>query len=225
MEMDTTLNLVSFLKRLPSLFLGFFLFGFGLVANLQSNLGMTPWGVLNVGLAKVTPFTIGQISQLVGLLIVFISYFLGFFPGIGTLTNMFFVGFSVDLIMGWNLIPIQTELAGQLGLLLLSVLAFGVASLFYLRVQLGAGPRDGLMLGLVKTLNKPVASIRAVIEVTVLILGFLMGGPVGIGTVVTALTVGSSVHFFFKMGHFNSKSKQIDLLQLYRFLKKPQKGE
>jgi uncharacterized membrane protein YczE len=222
-ETDPSLSWVTFLRRLPSLFLGFFLLGLGIVANLQSNLGMMPWGVLHVGLANVTPFTIGQASQLVGLLVIFISFLLGFTPGLGTLANMFFVGFFVDLIMSWNLIPTQTELFGQLLLLLLSVMIFGLASLFYLRVQLGAGPRDGLMLGLVKKLDKPVAHIRVTIEVTVLLLGFLMGGPVGIGTAIVALTMGYSVQFFFKLGRFRSKSKQIDILQLYRLLKKPQK--
>jgi uncharacterized membrane protein YczE len=186
---------------------------------------MAPWGVLSVGMSKITPLTIGQATQLVGLLIVFISCLLGFTPGIGTLANMFFIGLFVDLIMCWNLIPMQTEIAGQLVMLLLSVLVLGVASLFYLRVQLGAGPRDGLMLGLTKKLDKPVAYIRTSMEVTVSIIGYLMGGPVAIGTVVTALTVGYSVQFFFKLGHLSSKSEQMDLLQLYRFLKKQQKLE
>lgn len=221
--MGIALSWVTFLRRLPSLFLGFFLFGLGIVANLQSNLGMMPWGVLHVGLAKVTPLTIGQASQLVGLVVIFISCVLGFTPGFGTLANMFFVGLFVDLWMSWNLIPPQFELPGQIFLLLSSIVIFGLGSLFYLRVQLGAGPRDGLMLGLVKKLDKPVAYIRAAIEVTVLILGFLLGGPVGVGTAVVALTMGYSVQFLFKLGRFNSKSEQIDLLQLYRHLKKPQK--
>jgi len=84
---------------------------------------------------------------------------------------MYFIGFFIDLIIRWDLIPMQTELTGQLGLLLFSVMVLGVASLFYLRVQLGAGPRDCLTIGLVKKLDKPVAYVRGTIEVTVLILG------------------------------------------------------
>jgi uncharacterized membrane protein YczE len=106
-----------------------------------------PWGVLDVGLAKVTSFTIGQASILIGLLVIFIGYLLGFIPGLGTLANMFFIGYFIDLIMWCNLIPMQTEPPGQLMLLLLSIMILGLATLFYLRVQLGAGPRDGLMLG------------------------------------------------------------------------------
>jgi len=118
-----------------------------------------------------------------------------------------------------GLVPVQIELARQLGLLLFSVVILGVGSLFYLRAQLGAGLRDGLMIGLVKKLDKPIAHVRGSIEVTVLLLGYLIGGPVGIGTVVTALTVGYSVQFFFKLGHFDKKSEQMNLLQLYRLLK------
>jgi uncharacterized membrane protein YczE len=220
-ELDTAMNWVTFLKRLPSLFIGFFLFGCGIVANLQSNLGMMPWGVLHVGLARVTPLTIGQANQLVGLLVLGVSWALGFAPGLGTVANMLFIGFFVDRILTWNVIPLQTELPGQL--VVVSVVLLGVASLFYLRVQLGAGPRDGLMLGLVTKLDVPVAYVRATIEITVLVLGFIMGGPVGIGTAVIALAVGYSVQFFFKLGHFSSQSNQMDLVQLYCSLKKPQK--
>jgi uncharacterized membrane protein YczE len=223
--LNAALNWVSFLKRLPSLFTGLFLFACGIAANLQSDLGMMPWGVLHVGLAKVTPLTIGQADQLVGLLVFVISWALGFAPGLGAVANMFFVGFFVDLVLSWNLIPRQTELPGQLMLLFVSVVLLGVASLFYLRVQLGAGPRDGLMLRLVKKLDVPVAYVRAAIEITVLVLGFLLGGPVGVGTAVVALTVGYSVQFFFKLGHFSSQSRQMDLSQLYSYLKKPQKRE
>lgn len=95
----------------------------------------------------------------------------------------------------------------------------GIASLFYLKVQLGAGPRDGLMIGLIKKLKKPVAYVRGATEITALILGYLMGGPVGTGTLITVLTVGYSVQLFFKFGRFDSKSTQMDIYQLYRLLK------
>jgi uncharacterized membrane protein YczE len=214
-----TKNFIIFLKRLPSLFSGLFLFAIGIVANLHSNLGMSPWGVLNVGISNVTPITFGQASQLVGLAVIVVDCFLGFAPGFGTLANMFFIGFFIDLIISWNLIPVQTELLGQLGLLATSILIFGLASLLYMRVQLGAGPRDSLMIGLVKKFDNPVIYVRSTVEVIVCLLGYLMSGPVGLGTLITALTIGPSVHFFFKLGRFNSKSEQMNLLRLYQFLK------
>ncbi len=216
---STSRNWFVFLRRLPCLFFGFFLFALGLVANLHSNLGMHPWGVLHVGIANVTFLTIGQAGQLIGLIVIIIGWLLGFAPGIGTLANMYFIGLFIDLIIEWKIVPIQTEPIGQLGQLLLSIVLVGAASLLYLRVELGAGPRDGLMMGLVKKLDKPVAYVRGTIELTACILGYFLGGPLGIGTLVTALTVGYSIQFFFKLGRFDSKSEQMNLFQLYRFLK------
>jgi uncharacterized membrane protein YczE len=103
-------------------------------------------------------------------------------------------------------------------MLLFSVTMIGVASLLYMRVQLGAGPRDSLMVGLVSKLDKPVSTIRTMIEGTVLVIGYLLGGSVGVGTLVNAFLMGSTVQVFFKIGGFNAKSEQIDLYKLVRCL-------
>lgn len=214
----STDNMKDFLGRLPSLLIGLFLFAVGVVANLNSGLGMSPWGVLNVGVSNITPLTLGQASQVIGLVVIAIGWALGFAPGFGTLMNMYFIGLFIDLIIAWELIPTPTDPMFQYLLLILSVAVLGVGSLFYMGVQLGAGPRDGLMLGLVRKLDKQVAYVRAGIEGTVLILGYLLGGPVGVGTVITALTTGYSVQLFFRLGRFNSKSKQLNLYELYQCL-------
>jgi uncharacterized membrane protein YczE len=132
--------------------------------------------------------------------------------------NMFFVGWFTDRIIEWDIIPRPTDPVSQSGLLLLSVVLVGLGSLFYMRVRLGAGPRDGLMVGLVKQLNKPIWLIRGSIEVTVLILGFFLGGPVGVGTIVTAVTLGYSVQYAFMFGKFDGKSHQMNLWELYKYL-------
>ena len=214
----STDNLRDFLGRLPSLLVGLFLFAVGVVANLNSGLGMSPWGVLNVGVSNMTPLTLGQASQVIGLVVIAIGWVLGFAPGFGTLMNMYFIGLFIDLIIAWELIPTPTDPMFQYLLLILSVAVLGVGSLFYMGVQLGAGPRDGLMLGLVRKLDRQVAYVRAGIEGMVLILGYLLGGPVGVGTVITALTTGYSVQFFFRLGRFDSKSKQLNLYELYQCL-------
>jgi uncharacterized membrane protein YczE len=214
----STDNLKDFLGRLPSLLVGLFLFAVGVVANLNSGLGMNPWGVLNVGVSNIMPLTLGQASQVIGIVVIAIGWALGFAPGFGTLMNMYFIGLFIDLIIAWELIPTPTDPMFQYLLLILSVAVLGVGSLFYMGVQLGAGPRDGLMLGLVRKLDKQVAYVRAGIEGTVLILGYLLGGPVGVGTVITALTTGYSVQLFFRLGRFNSKSKQLNLYELCQCL-------
>jgi len=211
-------NLRSFLAKLPSLYFGLFLFAAGSVTNLYSGLGMSPWGVFHVGVSGLSGLTLGQVSQLVGLVVLLIGWGLGFPPGFGTASNMFFIGWFTDRIMEWGLVPKPTDPVGQYALLLLSVVFVGAGSLFYMRMQLGAGPRDGLMVGLVRQLNRPVWLVRGSIEVTVLILGYFLGGPVGVGTVVTALTIGYSVQYAFKLGKFEGKSPQMNLWELYGYL-------
>ena len=171
-----------------------------------------------MGLSGLSGLTLGQVSQLVGFAVLLLGWGLGFPPGFGTVMNMFFVGWLTDRIMEWGIVPKPTDPLSQVTLLLLSVVLIGVGSLFYLRVQLGAGPRDGLMVGIVKRLNRQIWLIRGSIEVTVLILGYFLGGPVGVGTVVTALTIGYSVQFAFKLGKFEGKSPQMNLWELYGYL-------
>ena len=105
-------------------------------------------------------------------------------------------------------------------MLIAAILIMGIATFFYLRVELGAGPRDGLMEGLVRKLNKPVWMIRGSIEIVVLIIGFLLGGPVGIGTLLLAGAIGPSVQFAFKLGKYDSKKAQhMNLISLYKNIK------
>ena len=211
-------NLLSFLVRLPSLYFGLFLFAAGMVTNLYSGLGMSPWGVFHVGISETSGLTLGQVTQIVGLAVLLLGWALGFPPGFGTVMNMFFVGWFTDRVIEWGLVPKPTDPLEQVMLLLLSVVLIGVGSLFYLRVQLGAGPRDGLMVGLVRRLDQQVWLVRGIIEVVVLVFGYLLGGPVGVGTIVTALTIGYSVQFAFRIGKYEGKSLQMNLWQLYDYL-------
>ena len=211
-------NLVAFLYKLPSLYFGLFLFAVGSVTSLYSGLGMAPWGVFHVGLSAGSGLTLGQVTQLVGLAVLLLGWGLGFPPGFGTVMNMFFIGWFTDRVIESGIVPKPTDLAGQVALLLMSIVMIGAGSLFYLRVQLGAGPRDGLMVGLVRKLDRQVWLVRGSIEISVLVLGFLLGGPVGVGTVVTAFTVGYSVQAAFKLGKFEGKSPQMNLWQLYGHL-------
>ena len=186
--------------------------------SLYSNLGMSPWGVFQVGLAKILPLTLGQVSQVVGLAVLILGWALGFPPGLGTVANMYLIGLFIDLVMAWNILPQPSDIVFQFAMLILGIAVIGVASLFYLGVQLGAGPRDGLMVGLVTKLDRPVSQIRMAIEVTVLVMGFFLGGPVGIGTILNALLTGPVVQHSFKLGGFNPKSEQLDLYKLAKIL-------
>ena len=219
LESSLARNWLAFLTRLPPLLVGLFFFSAGIVANLQAGLGMMPWGVLNVGLEKMTPFTLGEVSQVVGLAILLLGWLLGFPPGFATFANMYVIGVFIDWILASGLIPIQENLIMKLGLLLLSVAFLGVGTLLYIMVRLGTGPRDGLMMGLVRRTGKPVSTIRGAIELTVLIIGYLLGGPVGIGTIISAVTVGYAVQLAFNLGGYSKDTEHLDIYELAKLLR------
>ena len=113
---------------------------------------------------------------------------------------MYFIGLFIDLIIAWGLMPVPNGLVLQFAMLSVSIVLIGVGSYFYMRVRLGTGPRDGLMMGFVRRLDYPVAAVRGTLEVTVLAIGWLLGGPVGVGTVINAFTLGLSVQTAFRLG-------------------------
>ena len=192
----------------------------GIVANLYASLGTSPWGVFHVGLTIITTLTLGQITQIVGLVIVLLSWLLGFSPGFGTFANMITIGFFIDLVIDWKIIPTQTQIGFQILQLISSIIILGAGVFLYLKAQLGAGPRDGLMVALTAKFNKPVSHIRVPMDIIVSILGYLLGGPLWIGTIITALTLGYCIQFFFKIGRFDSTSEQLSFTKLYQIIKK-----
>lgn len=212
---------LTLLLKMPSLFLGFFLFAVAMLLALYSNLGMSPWDVFHMGIVNHSPFSLGRTAQIIGFCVIVLSIFLGVIPGIGSIFNMIFIGVFVDLLNNTGIFKTPESMLGKILMLLSAIVIMGIATYFYLQVELGAGPRDGLMEGLVIKLNKPVWLIRASIEITVLIIGFFMGGPVGIGTLLLAITIGPSVQFAFKIGKYDSKKAQhMDLIDLYKNIKR-----
>lgn len=204
--------------KIPGLILGLFLFAAGVVMNLYSGLGMSPWGVLQVGLAQNTAFSLGQISQLVGLAVLAIGWRMGFPPGLATFMNMYLIGFFIDMIIRHDLLPKPVTLTQQYLLLIGGISLIGAGSYFYLDPKLGAGPRDGLMMGLVHKTDLPVSIVRGAIELTVLAMGYTLGGPVGVGTLITALTIGYSVQLAFRLGGYDRKAEHMNLYQLMKHL-------
>ena len=218
--MENRKFITDLLLKMPSLFFGFFLFALAILLALYSNLGMSPWDVFHMGIVKNLLLSLGQTSQIVGFVIIMLSIFLGVVPGIGSVLNMIFIGMFIDLINSTGLLTTPESMVGKVLLLLSAIFIMGIASYFYLQVELGAGPRDGLMEGLVKKLKKPVWLIRGSIEITVLLIGFLLGGPVGMGTILLALGIGPSVQFAFKIGKYDSKtSHHMNFVDLYRSIK------
>jgi len=218
--MNNNEKLMMILKKMPSLIFGLFLYALAILLTLYSKLGVSPWDVFHVGVTRHINLTLGQVSELTGLAILAVSYFIGVIPGLSSILNMIFIGVFIDIINSLSVFRTPATLPGRITMLLVGILAMGWATYFYLRVEMGAGPRDSLMEGFVKKLDKPVWLIRGTIEIMALILGYLMGGPVGLGTLLIAFTVGFSVQLAFKIGRYSSENVQhMDIIQMYKFLK------
>ncbi|HET9828307.1 MAG TPA: hypothetical protein VFQ11_07350 [Nocardioidaceae bacterium] len=179
-------------RRLVQLFLGLLLYGVSLALVLRAGLGLAPWDVLHQGLAKRTGVSIGVVLIVISFVVLLAWIPLRQRPGFGTLANAVLVGVFVDLTLhvvgdahGWAL---------RIVLLVSGVLLNGLATALYIGASLGAGPRDGLMTGLVRRTGRSVRLVRTVLEVSVLVLGFLLGGTVGVGTVLYALAIGPVAH-------------------------------
>jgi uncharacterized membrane protein YczE len=180
------------LRRLIQLFLGLALYGVSLALVLRAGLGLAPWDVLHQGLAERTGLTVGELVIIVSFLVLLLWFPIRQRPGFGTFANAVLVGVFVDLTMlvlddvhGW---------AWRVLLLTAGVLLNGLATALYIGASLGPGPRDGLMTGLVRRTGRSVGFVRTVIEVSVLLVGWLLGGTVGVGTVLYALAIGPLAH-------------------------------
>lgn len=184
-------------ERLARLIAGLFLYGFTMAMMVESTLGLDPWDVFHEGLAEQVPLTFGQVVIAVGALVLLLWIPLRQKPGIGTILNVLIIGLAADF--GIAVID-QPDSIWLRGLLLLGgVVGNGFAGALYIGAQLGPGPRDGLWLGLVRRTGRSVRFWRTVIEVTVLVVGFVLGGTVGLGTVLYALTIGPIVQIFLPL--------------------------
>ncbi|NUR09894.1 MAG: hypothetical protein HOQ22_07960 [Nocardioidaceae bacterium] len=179
-------------RRLVQLFVGLALYGVSLALVLRAGLGLAPWDVLHQGLAERTGFTVGQLVIAVSFLVLLAWIPLRQRPGFGTFANAVLVGVFVDLTLG--VLGDADSWPVRIGLLLAGVLLNGLATALYIGASLGPGPRDGLMTGLVRRTGRSVRLVRTVIEVSVLVVGFLLGGTVGVGTLLYAFAIGPIAH-------------------------------
>jgi uncharacterized membrane protein YczE len=175
-------------RRLLQLYAGLILYGASLALQIRAALGLDPWDVFHDGLSEKTGLSFGTIVIIIGALVLLAWIPLRQKPGIGTISNVFVVGLAVDATLA--ILPEVHALELQLPLLAAGIFLNGVAGAAYIGAGLGPGPRDGLMTGLVRITGKPVAVVRTSIEVSVLAVGFALGGTIGLGTVLYALSIG-----------------------------------
>jgi uncharacterized protein len=180
---------------------GLWLFALGVVLGLRSGLGVAPWDVLHDGIRQATPLSFGAATVLVGLVLVVVALAFGVRPGPGTLVNMVAIGAFADALLDSGFV--QDLDARSLPVRLAAVLAGGglvaFGSALYIGAGLGAGPRDSLMLALSARTRLPVGLIRGLLEGSVLGVGWLLGGVVGVGTVLFAFGIGPAVQLTFRV--------------------------
>lgn len=182
--------------RLAQLLGGLVLYGISSSLLVLAGLGLDPWDVFHQGLARHTPFAIGTWAILVGVAVLLLWIPLRQRPGIGTLCNVVLVGATMDLVLGHVHAP--HALVARIACLVVGVFLNGVATGAYIGAGLGPGPRDGLMTGLAAR-GHSIRIVRTGLEVTVLVTGWLLGGTVGAGTVLYALSIGPLAHVFIPL--------------------------
>lgn len=175
-------------RRLVQMMIGLTGFGLSLAMLLRSGLGGAPWDVFHAALAERLGATVGSMSIAVSFVLLLLWIPLRERLGIGTVANAIWVGVSIDL--GMLILPEASSLPVAIALMLLGVVVNGISGAVYIGAQLGAGARDGLMTALSRVLSRPVGPVRIVLEVIVLVTGWLLGGPLGLGTVVYAIALG-----------------------------------
>ena len=189
----------SVVVRILSLVVGLFLFAFGIVLQLESGLGLSPWDVLNQGIADITALSFGTANVVVALLVLVLAWALGARIGPGTVANAILIGLMVDGLLRIEAVAdlSETPLAPRIVMMVVGILTIGIGTGFYIGAGMGAGPRDSLMLVTSRRTGIRIGFTRAAIEVAATVVGFALGGTVGIGTLAFAFGIGPAVELSF----------------------------
>lgn len=188
----------TFIRDFFVIQIGFALYGLSIALSLQANLGTNTWTIFEKALADITGLTVGNMSVIVAFFVLLIVLVLREKVGWGTLGNILSIGPWTDLFL-YLIPPLENTLALQIIMLLAAILIQGVASAVYIGVDAGAGPRDSLMLAIHRVTKLSLRMARGSIEIIVFTIGWLLGGPAGIGTLIFALLIGPAIQWAFRI--------------------------
>ncbi|MEO7070761.1 MAG: hypothetical protein ABI131_09750 [Nostocoides sp.] len=180
--------------RLAQLIVGLWLYGTASAMFVRATLGLDPWDVFHYGVMRHLHLSLGTIVMIVGALVLLLWIPLRQWPGLGTILNSIVIGIAVDVTLG--ILPAPDGLVPRWALLLGGILVNGIGGALYIGAQLGPGPRDGLMTGIARRSGRSLRLVRTSLEISVLLVGWLLGGVVGLGTVVYALLIGPCIQLF-----------------------------
>ncbi len=204
--------MATYTTRLFKLLLGLTLYALGIVFAIQAQIGFAPWEVFHVGLANTVGISIGTASILVGVVIGALVIILGEKVGIGSILNMFLIGMILDWILLSGIIPAASSFIIGVLMLVLGLFTIALGSYFYIGSAFGAGPRDSLMIALTRITKLPIGICRGSVELAAVIIGWKLGGMVGIGTVIAAFGIGFCVQFTFQILHFDTTNIEHETL-------------
>lgn len=195
------MSTLSFPKPLVlvRLVVGLYLFGLGIAFLIRASIGLAPWDVFGQGIANITGLSFGLATVLASALVLLLWIPLKQMPGLGTVFNALLIGPFVDLSLQWVPAPPIGGLVGQIGWYLLGMVSIAVGTGMYIGARLGPGPRDGLMTGAVAKFRKPIWIVRTIIEGGAMVIGFALGGPVGLGTVLFVVGIGPMVQLSMRI--------------------------
>lgn len=194
------------IRVISRLLLGFIIYGLAIVVMIHANIGLSPWDVFHQGISLKTGFSMGQISIMVGIIIIIIDAVLGEGIGFATLGNVVLIGTFLDIFENLKIVPYASNLFTGIIMMIIGIILAAIATVLYLKPALGSGPRDGLMLAINKRSSKSVGTIRTIIELSVLLAGWLLGGSVGVGTIISGVGLGYAIQIGFTISHIDSKS-------------------
>ncbi|WP_303867862.1 YitT family protein [Acetobacterium wieringae] len=195
--------MTGYILRFIKLNFGLFLYGLGIIVTMRANVGYAPWEVLHSGISQTIGVSIGLVNTAVGALIVAIVFLLGEKIGLGTIFNMFMIGLFMDLILYLDFIPLFDNFWIGTLVLIIGLFIISLGTYFYISSAFGAGPRDSLMVAVTRKTGLPVGLCRGILEVSVVLIGWLLGGMVGLGTVISAFAIGFCVQITFKLVKFD----------------------
>ena len=193
-------------KRTVYLILGQVVSAIGIVGMVQANIGLDPWNCLHQGLSNISGLSFGICTILVGSCAIFISFLLKEPLSLGTVVNVLCPGLLIDLIQRFHLIPRMNGLWSGIAMMLAGQAVLALGTYYYMAAAMGAGPRDSLMVAVSRPLRLSPGLCRSALEVLAVLLGWLMGAKVGVGTVLSALTIGLFLQGVFALFHYDPKA-------------------